>query len=370
MSTASSANIAIFGRVDPNDENELFGMTPFALRMSRSANGVAKKHGEVSRELWRAMFPANQPVPITYVTNGVHAPTWIAPAFQNLYKNEIGADWKHLLSDPDAWKGAVAQIPLPRIWQTHQVLKDLLVAFIRQRTQKSDTGTKDTINERSDTNRLLDPNALTIGFARRVAQYKRWNLILFDRERLLRLVNNDTQPVQFVFAGKAHPQDRTAKQILQELMSIDGDSSWQQRAVFIEDYDQEVARYLVQGVDVWMNVPRRPFEASGTSGMKAAMNGVLNLSILDGWWVEGYNGRNGFAVGDMRDFDSDDEIDAIESDALYSLLENEIVPKFYDRGDDGISVDWVAMMKEAIATLTPQFSSDRMVRDYFEKIYG
>ncbi|HMS11016.1 MAG TPA: alpha-glucan family phosphorylase, partial [Pyrinomonadaceae bacterium] len=227
----------------------------------------------------------------------------------------------------------------------------------------------DTINERTNTAGLFDPNALTIGFARRVAQYKRWNLILSDLDRLLRLVDNEDRPVQFVFAGKAHPQDRTAKAILQELMSINHESQWQSRAVFIEDYDQEVARYLVQGVDVWLNVPRRPMEASGTSGMKAAMNGVLNFSILDGWWIEGYNGRNGFAIGDLSDFESDEEIDAIEAESLYSTLENEVVPAFYHRDGNGLPTEWIARMKDSIATLTPQFSSDRMVSDYIEKIY-
>lgn len=357
------------GRVDPANKDEAFGMTPFALRMTRSANGVAEKHGEVSRELWRAMFPDEAEVPITHVTNGVHPPTWIAPAFQDLYLDIIGPDWKDLTHDSGSWASAVSDLPDAEIWQRHMTLKNLLISFIRSRTRAKETGVRDTINERMETAGLFSPDVLTIGFARRVAQYKRWNLILSDIDRLLKMVDHADTPVQFVFAGKAHPQDRTAKQILQDLMSINHESNWQRRAVFIEDYDQEVARYLVHGVDVWMNVPRRPHEASGTSGMKAAMNGVLNFSILDGWWIEGYNGTNGFSIGDMRDFQSDEEIDAIEADALYLTLENEVIPAFYDRDATGLPTAWIARMKDSIATLTPQFSSDRMVRDYIERIY-
>jgi len=210
---------------------------------------------------------------------------------------------------------------------------------------------------------------LTVGFARRVAQYKRWNLLLSDMPRLLRLVDDIHRPVQFVFAGKAHPQDNTAKTILQELMSINHDSNWQRRAVFIEDYDQEVARYLVQGVDVWMNLPRRPMEASGTSGMKAAMNGVLNFSILDGWWMEAFNGENGFVIGNTDEFSSDSVADTEEAESLYQTLENEIIPLFYNKNEGGIPIEWVSRMKNAIATITSQFSSDRMVGEYLTKVY-
>ncbi len=358
------------GRVDPENSDEAFGMTPFALRMTRSANGVSEKHGEVSRDLWRPMFPQLSEVPITHVTNGVHAPTWIAPIFQRLFAGLIGDHWLDLTRDGRKWSEAIDQIPDKRIWSAHLTLKNLLVAFIRLRTRRKDTGGSDTINERTDTTGLFSADALTIGFARRVAQYKRWDLILSDIDRLCKIVDHPERPVQFVFAGKAHPQDRTAKTILQELMSINHDSGWQQRAVFIEDYDQEVARYLVQGVDVWMNVPRRPHEASGTSGMKAAMNGALNFSVLDGWWIEGFNDQNGFAIGDLRDFENDDEIDALEADALYSALEREVIPTFYEHIADGIPTKWVAMMKNSIATLTPQFSSDRMVTDYINRIYA
>ena len=359
------------GRVDPGDETEPFGMTPFALRMSRTANGVSEKHGEVSRGLWIDMFSENiepNEVPITFVTNGVHPPTWIAPGYQSLFEEKLGSDWHRLINDQNAWATAIDLIPNEDFWRVHSNLKHLLVSFIRQRAAAQETGSQETINEHMDTRKLCSPDVLTIGFARRVAAYKRWNLMLTDLNRLLKMVDDPARPVQFVFAGKAHPQDRVAKQILQQLMSINHDSNWQNRAVFIEDYDQEVARYLVQGVDVWMNVPRRPLEASGTSGMKAAMNGVLNFSVLDGWWIEGYNAKNGFAIGGL-DVESDAEMDAEDASAFYDTLENQVIPTFYSRGDDGLPHDWIAMMKNSIATLTPQFSSDRMVRDYLKQIY-
>lgn len=361
------------GRVDPDGSEEGFGMTPLAIRMCRSANGVSQKHGEVSRKLWLPMFPAGtdvKDVPIRHVTNGVHAPTWVAPLFQGLYRNSIGENWPELLADADSWGYAVEKIPDQAVWSTHQMLKRILIAYVRERTQRKETGELETINEHQDTRRLFSPDVLTIGFARRVAAYKRWNLLLSDLDRLLKLVDDPARPVQFVFAGKAHPQDRTAKQILQQLMSINHDSNWQKRAVFIEDYDQEVARYLVQGVDVWMNVPRRPYEASGTSGMKAAMNGALNFSILDGWWIEGYNKINGFKIGEL-DADADEAAgDAADAASLYETLENEIVPAFYDLDSRGLPAKWIARMKNALATLTPQFASDRMVRDYLTRIYN
>ncbi len=360
------------GRTDPENKTEWFGMTPLALRMTRSANGVSEKHGEVSRNLWLKMFPEGTnpaDVPIRHITNGVHAPTWIAPSLKALYERHIGTDWQSLLTDLTAWRNAIERIPDPELWQTHKQLKQLLISFIRQRTFAKETGLLETINEHEDTNRLLDPNVLTIGFARRVAAYKRWNLVMTDIERLLRLVDDPRRPVQFVFAGKAHPQDLTGKQLLQNLMSINHDSNWQNRAVFIEDYDQEVARYLVQGVDVWMNVPRRPLEASGTSGQKSAMNGGLNFSILDGWWIEGYNGVNGFSIGELNVGDDQELIDAEDAESLYHILEHQIVPEYYAHDENGVPTEWVRRMKDALATLTTQFSSDRMVRDYVEKIY-
>jgi starch phosphorylase len=361
------------GRVHPGDPEESFGMTPFALRMCRTANGVSEKHGEVSRGLWTDMFAGAKEaadVPIGFVTNGVHPSTWIAPAFSKLYDENFGTEWRSLTANAELWKMAVGRLPDAAIWQTHLDLKRLLIEFVREKTKAKFTGDHETINEHSDPQNLCSPDALTIGFARRVAAYKRWDLLVSDLDRILKLVDDPERPVQFVFAGKAHPQDRTAKTILQELMSIAGPSNWQNRAVFIEDYDQEIARYLVHGVDVWMNVPRRPHEASGTSGMKAAMNGVLNFSILDGWWIEGFDGTNGFAIGGLTDAETDEETDRIDAESLYDVLENQIVPAFYGRDENGIPADWVARMRASIATLTPLFSSDRMVMDYIGQIYN
>ncbi len=362
------------GRVNPEDVTEPFGMTPFALRMTRKANGVSEKHGEVSRNLWHEMFPETDfnEVPITHITNGVHAPTWIAPGFQNLFEKYIGKDWTEILKNQTDWGTAINQIPDAEIWKTHKLLKNLLISFIRQRTLAAETGEQDTINEHENTNKLFDSDVLTIGFARRVAAYKRWNLLMTDLERLLKMVDDEERPVQFVFAGKAHPQDRNAKFLLQNLMGLDNNSQWQRRAVFVEDYDQEVARYLVQGVDVWMNVPRRPMEASGTSGQKSAMNGGLNLSILDGWWIEGDNGLNGFSIGVLEDGKelTQEEIDANDAESLYQVLENEVIPTFYQLDENDLPIKWISRMRNALATLTPQFSSDRMVKDYFEKIYN
>ncbi len=353
------------GSSDAENGNGVFGMTPLAIRMCRSANGVSKKHGEVSREMWVQMFPQFQSadqVPITHITNGVHAPTWIAPSLKTLYEKSIGENWQEILRDSTAWNEAVERIPDREIWQIHRSLKRHLIAFIRhQQMQKYGYEAAD----------VLDPNILTIGFARRVAAYKRWNLMLHDAERLYEMMDNADGPVQFVFAGKPHPHDQGAKLILQELLRRQN-PAWKQRSIFIEDYDQEVARFLVQGVDVWMNLPRRPLEASGTSGQKAAMNGALNLSIADGWWLEGYDRDrpNGWVIGVTED-DTDDDaaIDAADAGSLYSLLENEVVPAYYRRNEEGIPADWLRMMKNSLQTLTYQFSSDRMLRDYAENIY-
>lgn len=370
----SQEELFALGRTNPDDQTEWFGMTPLALRMAGSANGVSEKHGEVSRQLWLKMFPEGtlvEDVPITFITNGVHAPTWIAPTFQTLYEKHIGADWTEKLKNAAAWRAAVEAIPDAEVWRAHLLLKNLLVAFIRQKTFSSETGLRDTINEHRDTRGLFSPDVLTIGFARRVAAYKRWNLILSDVERLLKLIGDAERPVQFVFAGKAHPQDKTAKALLQKLMTLDASSEWQKRAVFVEDYDQEVARYLVQGVDVWLNVPIRPMEASGTSGQKAAMNGGLNLSILDGWWIEGYNDVNGFSIGVLEDEDDADEtaVNAQDAASLYEKLETEVVPAYYQTDANGLRTEWIRRMKDALVTLTHQFSSDRMLQDYIEKIY-
>ncbi len=387
------------GRVEPSNREEWFGMTPLALRMSGKINGVSKKHSEVSRKLWQAIFVKDeensgisQPaiyskdesekslfssrdlsrVPITYVTNGVHPLTWIAPEFQLLYEKFIGKDWIEKLDNPTEWKQAIEQIPDEEIWKAHQFLKNLLIHYVRRKLFTKDTGRFETIHEHKDVRQFFDPNILTIGFARRITSYKRWNLILRDFNRLIRIIDNPEKPVQFIFSGKAHPQDREGKILLQNLITQNQNKIWLRRAAFIEDYDQEIARNLVQGVDVWLNLPRRPLEASGTSGQKAAMNGVLNFSILDGWWIEGYNGKNGFAIGNMDgDIHSDrqDEVDIQDAESFYEILENEVVELFYERDEKGLPRKWIAMMKNSLQTVTPQFSSNRMLKEYLEKIY-
>ncbi|MGI9036613.1 MAG: alpha-glucan family phosphorylase, partial [Pyrinomonadaceae bacterium] len=360
------------GRTNPEDQEEWFGMTPLAIRMTRSANGVSEKHGEVSQDLWLKMFPGKtrKEVPITFVTNGVHAPTWIAPVFKSLYEKQIGENWTEVLRDAAAWKNALDKISNEEIWKAHLLLKNQLIAFIRDRTQNDETGLRNTINEHEDTRKLFNANVLTIGFARRVAAYKRWNLLLSDAQRLLKIIDDAERPMQFVFAGKAHPQDRVAKTLLQEMMSHQQNKTWLKRAVFIEDYDQEVARYLTRGVDVWLNVPRRPLEASGTSGQKVAMNGGLNFSILDGWWIEGFDGENGFSIGAPADAEQDENIiDKQDADALYEVLESKVIPAFYSKAENELPKIWIDKMRRALATLTPQFSSDRMLKDYIEQIY-
>ncbi|HZI62719.1 MAG TPA: alpha-glucan family phosphorylase [Pyrinomonadaceae bacterium] len=342
------------GRVDPTNKTERYGLTPLAIRMCRSTNGVSRKHGEVSRALWQKLFPGKtvSDVPITHITNGVHVPTWISPLLRWVFEKYMGEDWDAKLLDQGAWSDAVARITDEDLWFVHSQLKERLVAFVQTRAPQT----------------MLNPSALTIGFARRVAGYKRWALLLTDRQRLLRLMSNEERPVQFIFAGKAHPQDEGSKKVLQQLAQWKYDPAVSRRAVFLEDYDQEIARQLVQSVDVWLNVPRRPQEASGTSGEKVAINGGLNLSILDGWWMEGYDRTNGFAIGNGMEGEVD-QIDAADAESLYRVLEQEVVPLYYNR-EQALPRQWIAMMRRAIQTLAPQFNSNRMVEEYTRKIYA
>jgi starch phosphorylase len=359
------------GRVDPKNTMEAYGLTPLAIRMCRSTNGVSRKHGEVSRSLWNRLWPERkvEEVPITSVTNGVHAPTWTAPLIQALYEKYVDANWTEVLHDRELWEQGIARISDEELWLAHSLLKERLVAFIRQRAFQSRVNRAEAQDYINSAREMFDPDALTIGFARRVAGYKRWNLLLKDPARLLKLINNEQRPVQFVFAGKAHPQDSESKIVLQQVALWKYDPLVRNRAVFLEDYDHEIARHLVQSVDVWMNVPRRPLEASGTSGEKVAMNGGLNLSVLDGWWLEGYDGTNGFAIGDKVVATEQAEMDAADAESLYEVLEQAVVPTYYDRDEQGVPRKWLAMMKRSITTLAPEFNSDRMVEDYARRIY-
>jgi starch phosphorylase len=360
------------GRVDPANKTDRYGLTPLAIRMCRSTNGVSRKHGEVSRALWQKLWPDKtlEEIPISYITNGVHAPTWASSLLRYLLEHFVDQDWETKLRDPNAWGEAIARIPDEELWTAHMQLKERLVAFIRHRSLQSRIAAGERADYIEAANTMFDPASLTIGFARRVAGYKRWNLLLTDQARLARLINNEERPVQFVFAGKAHPQDEGSKRVLQQLAQWKYDPAVRQRAVFLEDYDQEIARQLVQSVDVWLNVPRRPQEASGTSGEKVAINGGLNLSILDGWWMEGYDSKNGFAIGNGNDGADVAKIDALDAESLYRTLESEVVPLYYDRDETGLPRKWIAMMKRAIQTLAPQYNSDRMVEEYARKIYS
>jgi len=367
----SHEEFVALGRTDPKNSREAFGLTPLAIRMCRSTNGVSRKHGEVSRALWQKLWPHGtvEQVPITHVTNGVHAPTWVAPLLRSLYEKHLGGDWQTKLLDRSGWALAVFQIPDEELWAAHLLLKDRLVAFIRQRSLLARINRGESAESAGAAEEMFEPGALTIGFARRVAGYKRWNLLLKDPERLRRIINNANRPVQFVFAGKAHPQDQEAKLVLQEVARWESSAGVGNRSVFLQNYDHEIARQLVQSVDVWLNVPRRPLEASGTSGEKVAMNGGLNLSVLDGWWLEGYDGTNGFAVGDEVAATENADIDASDAESLYRVLEQQVVPLYYDRDSAGLPRKWIALMKNSIATLVPEFNSDRMVEDYVRRIY-
>jgi starch phosphorylase len=357
------------GRVSGNSQ-ESFGLTPLALRMCRSTNGVSRKHGEVSRELWQQMWPDHSPddVPITSVTNGVHPSTWVAPLLRRLYEQCVGEDWIDRARDAGVWSYGVESISDADLWQAHLLLKQRMVAFVRDHSFDARLARGESEDYIEAARTMFDPQTLTIGFARRVAGYKRWDLVLSDPALLTQLINNHERPIQFVFAGKAHPQDQEAKRILQKLIEWQRDSSVRDRVAFIEDYDQETARQLVQSMDVWMNVPRRPMEASGTSGQKVAINGGLNFSVLDGWWLEGYDGDNGFAIGDLSELTLE-AADRSEAESMYQMLIEEVVPRYYDRDDQGVPRRWVAMMKRSIQTLVPLFSSDRMVAEYVERIY-
>jgi len=357
-----------FGQTRVN-ATDPFSMTILALRMSRHANGVSKLHGDVSRGLWKDVWsgvPVYE-VPITSITNGVHTKTWMAPEFAELYRKYLGNREEHL-TEPDFWRGVI-DIPDAQLWDTHQKLKLRLIEFVRERVRRR----RERIGESPDmvrrANRLLDPEILTIGFARRFATYKRGALLFSDKERLERLLNDRTRPVQFIFAGKAHPQDEGGKSLIQEVYKFSREAGMENRIVFLEDYDSYIARRLVQGVDLWLNHPLRPQEASGTSGMKTAPNGGLNLSVLDGWWCEGFNGNNGWAIGAEISQGSVEFQNEVDTASLYQLLENQIIPLYYAKPDGKLPLAWLQLMRDSIRSVTPAFNTHRMVQEYTERLY-
>ncbi len=349
---------------------ETFSMPVLAMRMSSLRNGVSQLHGEVAREMWSHLWPERKPedTPISHITNGIHTGTWLARRLSLLYDKYLGSDWLENIDDPEIWS-AINKIPDDEIWSVRRHLKRKLVFYMRERVRSQWQNDNLHPVQVIASGSLLNPYALTIGFARRFATYKRADLVLSDFERLLKIINKPNMPVQIIFAGKAHPADEPGKLLIQSVYRKVKLAESGGRLVFLDDYDMNLARYLIQGVDVWLNTPRRPNEASGTSGQKAALNGVLNFSILDGWWREGYNGKNGWAIGSddsHPDYKFQDNLDAA---SLYDTLENEIIPLFYDREANNMPVEWIARMKESIRTLAPDFSMRRMVKSYAKDMY-
>ncbi len=341
------------GRVNPSDTGEPFCMTVLALRGSRRRNGVSHLHGHVARRMWQHVWPGRdeEATPIGHITNGVHVRSWLALSMNRIFDRYLGSDWPARQSDPAAWRPLVG-VDDAELWETHSVLRRYLLEFVRTRT-----GT------------AFDPTALTIGFGRRFATYKRATLILSDLDRLAAIVGASGRSVQFVFAGKAHPRDDGGKALIRQVVEASRDPRFAGHLAFVEDYDINVARHMVQGVDVWLNTPLRPLEASGTSGQKVVLNGGLNLSVLDGWWAEAYDGRNGFAIG-SPEVHSDPAVQwRRDAEALYDTLANEVVPLFYELDATGLPRSWIARMKQSIMTLACRFNADRMVTDYVAYSY-
>lgn len=350
-------------------ERQGFNMTVLAMRLAGYVNGVSQLHGEVSRRMFCWMYPAVpvDEVPIGAVTNGIHTASWVAPPLRDLFVKHMGADWDEHIADPDQWR-AVEAIPDKVLWDTHQQLKERMITRVRERVMQQRRRNGELLPYIQEAANYLDPKALTIGFARRFATYKRATLFLRDRERLARLINNPDRPIQFLFAGKAHPRDRQGQELIKELHELCRDEQFKGKILFIEGYDIALARLLLHGCDVWLNNPRRPYEASGTSGMKAALNGVLNFSVLDGWWPEAYDGENGFVVGEAKDYQDWGVQDADDAHSLYATLEDRVIPAYFNR-ENGVPGEWVKMMKASIRAIAPRFSTERMVTEYVERYY-
>lgn len=343
-------------------------MTVFGLRMAANyCNGVSKLHGEVAREMWKHLWPDRSigEIPIRHITNGVHVASWISARHWELFDQYLCSNWAGNPKEQQVREG-LARIPNETLWATHELCRQALIRRVRRWSESNYAYVIDGAETRRSG---LRPDVLTIGFARRFATYKRGTLLLRDEKRLLALLRNTERPIQFVFAGKAHPADDPGKHLIQELIQFAQREKVQDKLIFLENYDIGMARSLVQGVDVWLNTPRRPQEASGTSGMKAAVNGVINCSILDGWWAEAWNGKNGWAVGSSEDYVNDEDRDIYESLQLFNLLENEIIPRFYERASGDLPKRWIEMMRESIVTGLCHFSSTRMVEDYDREFY-
>jgi len=358
------------GREKPNDQQETFCMTVLGLRLARRANAVSALHGEVSRAMWTGLCPGKpeDEVPIGHITNGVHVPSWLAPQMFRLYDRHLGTNWHQQSSEARIWEG-IESVDDGELWETHLSLKSQLIEFVRRRAVEQAERRFESKEMLQRLGKVLSPDALTIGFARRFATYKRANLILREIDSLASMVNDPKRPVQFVFAGKAHPNDEPGKRLLQQIAELMRNGRFADRLVFVEDYDINVGRYFVQGVDVWLNNPRRPLEASGTSGQKVVLNGGLNLSVLDGWWAEAYDGMNGFAIGTGRTHSNVDIHDKHDGEDLLRTLREQVIPLYYQRDRDGLPRGWIKRMKRTIRTLGWRFNADRMVMDYTQKCY-
>ena len=356
------------GRVHPGNHDEHPGMTVLGLRTSSRANGVSRLHGQVARGMWFPVFGASDPeaAPIGHVTNGVHHPTWMAPAMRRLLDRHLPAGWFDHVEDPGMWE-AVEAIPDADLWAVRDELRGDLIEFVRERSLTDRLGRSETSDYVQAAARALDPGVVTLGFARRVATYKRLGLLMHDPERALALLGGP-RPVQLLIAGKAHPADEAGKALVRELFALKGAGHVAERVVFLEDYDLAIARRMVAGCDVWVNLPRAPMEASGTSGMKSALNGGVQLSVDDGWWAEGFEDGNGWSIPGQTEHD-DAAQDDRDAETLYSLLEQQVVPRFFERGEDGVPADWVAMVKASLRTLAPRFAATRMVREYRDGMY-
>jgi starch phosphorylase len=355
---------------DRNPDPNAFNMTILSLKLSNHANAVSQMHGQVAKRMWSGLWPDRpaENVPIDSITNGIHTRTWMASEMKNLLDCHIGLDWRYQLAEPGFW-GKLLSLPDEELWKTHHRLKFRLIEGIRQSMAHQRERNGEAQEAIEDAARILNPDMLTVGFARRFTPYKRASLLFRDRERLKRILTRDHMPVQIVFAGKAHPADQTGKSLIEWVYAESRNPEFSGRIVFVENYDIALARRLVSGVDVWLNVPRRPHEASGTSGMKAAVNGAINMSILDGWWREGYNGKNGWAIGEDRDYYNEMEQDEADSNSLYHLLENEVAPLFYKRDSGGLPVDWLQKMKESMRSIIPVFNTNRMLKEYTDRMY-
>ena len=360
-----------FGKMMPDDQNESFKMPVLAIKLSSYMNGVSKLHGSVSRKMWADLWPAVpvEQVPVISITNGAHIKSWLSDDMNALYGRYFGPHWADSIMDSKLWEN-INHIPDEEIWRAHQRCKENLISFARNRlkAQMKRRGTYHT--ELNWAEEVLDPEALTIGFARRFASYKRGNLLLKDPERLVGLLRNPEQPMQLIFSGKAHPRDNEGKEIIRSIIHFATRYDVRRRIVFLEDYDINVARFLVRGVDVWLNNPRRPMEASGTSGMKAAINGALNISTLDGWWCEGYIPEGGWVIGAGESYDDLAYQDMVESQAIYNILENEVIPLFYTRSADNIPRAWIHRVKNSLRWITQRFNTHRMVAEYTRRFYN